>query len=226
MILNIYKKAAAVLLRKPILLWGLSLLSGILSSLASIACGIIPGLAIVISLLLSTSMTMVYLHGYRGEKVKSSMLFECFKDWGTIKRVSCGLGWMVLWLIVWCMVPFVGPIVAIVKAYGWRLTPYILVYEPNVPIMDAIKVSAKRTKGYKGKMLGADLLIYAILFVGFFLLGLLSAIPFIGILFGLVTFLVSVIVALLLNLFLGLVQAAFYEEINANRAKAEIPENI
>lgn len=226
MILNIYKKAAAVLLRKPILLWGLSLLSGILSSLASIACGIIPGLAIVISLLLSTSMTMVYLHGYRGEKVKSSQLFECFKDWGTIKRVSCGLGWMILWLIVWCMVPIVGPIIAIVKAYGWRLTPYILVYEPNVPIMDAIKVSAHRTKGYKGKMLGADLLVYGILLVAFFLLGLLAAIPFIGGLFSMVIVILWIVVALFLNLFMGLVQAAFYEEINAHRAQAQIPENI
>ena len=226
MIISIYKKAAAVLLRKPILLWGLSLLSGILTSLASIACGIIPGLALVVSLLLTTSMTMVYLHGYRGEKIKSSQLFECFKDWATIKRVSCGMGWMILWLIVWCMVPIVGPIVAIVKAYGWRLTPYILVYEPKVPIMDAIKVSAKRTQGYKGKMLGADLLIYAVLIVAFLVLGLLSSIPYIGVLFALVTFIVSVLVSLLLNLFMGLVQSAFYEEINANREKEQIPENV
>ena len=226
MILNIYKKAAAVLMRKPILLWGLSLLSSILSSLASIACGIIPGLAVVVSLLLSTSMTMVYLHGYRGEKVKSSMLFECFKDWGTIKRVSCGLGWMILWLIVWCLVPIVGPIIAIVKAYGWRLTPYILVLEPNVPIMDAIKVSAKRTKGYKGKMLGADLLIYGILFVAGLVLTLLSQIPILGILFGFANVVVSIVTVLFLNLFLGLVQSAFYEEINANRAMPQIPENV
>ena len=226
MILNIYKKAAAVLLRKPILLWGLSLLSGILSSLASIACGIIPGLAVVVSLLLSTSMTMVYLHGYRGEKVKSAMLFECFKDWNTIKRVSCGLGWMILWLIVWCLVPIVGPIIAIVKAYGWRLTPYILVLEPNVPIMDAIKVSAKRTKGYKGKMLGAHLLIYGILFVAGLVLTLLSQIPVLGILFGFANVVVSIATALFLNLFLGLVQSAFYEEINANREKPQIPENV
>ena len=226
MILNIYKKAAAVLMRKPILLWGLSLLSGILSSLASIACGIIPGLAVVVSLLLSTSMTMVYLHGYRGEKVKSAMLFECFKDWNTIKRVSCGLGWMILWLIVWCLVPIVGPIIAIVKAYGWRLTPYILVLGPNVPIMDAIKVSAKRTKGYKGKMLGADLLIYGILFVAGLVLTLLSQIPILGILFSFANVVVSIATALFLNLFLGLVQSAFYEEINANRAKPQIPENV
>lgn len=226
MILNIYKKAATVLLKKPILLWGLSLLSSILTGLASVACGMVPALAIVVTLLLNTSMTMVYLHGYRGEKVKSSMLFECFKDWATIKRVSCGLGWMILWLIVWSMVPFVGPIIAIVKLYGWRLTPYILVYEPNVPIMDAIKVSAKRTKGYKAKMLGADLLVYGILIVAYLILGLLAAIPFIGMLFGMVLVILSIVVALLLNLFMGLVQAAFYEEINANRKKPEIPENV
>lgn len=226
MILNIYKKAAAVLLRKPILLWGLSLLSSILTTLASIACGIIPGLALVISLLLNTSMTMVYLHGYRGEKIKSSQLFECFKDWNTIKRVSCGLAWMTLWQIVWCLVPIAGPIIAIVKTYGWRLTPYILVYEPNVPIMDAIKVSAKRTKGYKGKMLGADLLVYGILFVAGLVLTLLGKIPFLGILFDFANILVSIASILFLNLFLGLVQSAFYEEINANREKAQIPENV
>ena len=217
MILSIYKKAAAVLMKKPILLWGLSLLSGILSSLAGIACGIIPALSLVVSLLLSTSMTMVYLHGYRGEKIKSSQLFECFKDWATIKRVSCGLGWMILWLIVWSMVPIIGPIIALVKAYSWRLTPYILVYEPEVPIMDAIKVSANRTSGYKGKMFGADILIYGILFAAFLVLSLLSAIPFIGVLFRLVLIVLILAVALFINLFMGLVQSAFYEEINANR---------
>ena len=124
------------------------------------------------------------------------------------------------------MVPIVGPIIAIVKAYGWRLTPYILVYEPNVPIMDAIKVSAKRTQGYKGKMLGADLLVYAILFAAVLVLGLLAAIPFIGVLFGLVLFIVGVVAALFLNLFMGLVQSAFYEEINSNRAAEQIPENV
>ncbi len=226
MVLNIYKKAAAVLMKKPILLWGLSLLSSILTSLASAACGIIPGLALVVSLLLSTSMTMVYLHGYRGEQVKSAQLFECFKDWGTIKRVSCGLGWMILWLIVWCMVPVIGPIIAVVKAYGWRLTPYILVYEPEVPIMDAIKVSAKRTDGFKGKMFCADILVFGILFGTYLILGLLAAIPFIGVLFGLVLFIVTVVVALFLNLFMGLVQSAFYEEINAKRTAPQIPESV
>ena len=59
MIISIYKKAAAVLLKKPILLWGLSLLSAILSGLASAMCGMVPGLAIVVSLLLTTSIHYV-----------------------------------------------------------------------------------------------------------------------------------------------------------------------
>ena len=92
--------------------------------------------------------------------------------------------------------------------------------------MDAIKVSAKRTQGYKGKMLGADLLIYGILIVAGLLLSLLSQIPFIGVLFGFVNVVVTIVSVLFLNLFMGLVQSAFYEEINANRAKAQIPENV
>lgn len=226
MIISIYKKAAAVLLKKPILLWGLSLLSSILSGLTSVVCGIVPGLAIVVSLLLTTSMTMVYLHGYRGEEVKSSQLFECFKDWATIKRVACGMCWMLLWVFVWALVPIVGPILAIIKMYSWRLTPYILVYEPEVSIMDAIKVSGKRTQGYKGKMLGADLLVYGILIVAYLVLGLLSAIPILGAVFSLALVLVTIAVALFLNLFMGLVQSAFYEEIQANNAAPSIPENI
>jgi polyribonucleotide nucleotidyltransferase len=95
-----------------------------------------------------------------------------------------------------------------------------------VPIMDAIKVSAKRTKGYKGKMLGADLLIYGILFVAGLILTLLSQIPILGILFGFANVVVSIVTALFLNLFLGLVQSAFYEEINAKRAMPQIPENV
>ena len=139
MFMTIYRRAFSVLMKKPLKLWGISLLGILLAGVLGGLCGAaIPGLALAVGLLIGTGLTMVFLRGYRGEDVNTTMLFECFKDWATIKRVSCGMGWMILWLIVWCLVPIVGPIVAIVKAYGWRLTPYILVYEPKVPIMDAI----------------------------------------------------------------------------------------
>lgn len=99
MIMMIYKRALAVLMRKPIKLWGISLLACFLTPVLTGLCGVaIPGLGLAISLLLSTSMLMVYLHGYRGEDVQVLQLFDCFKDWATVKRVVLGLAWMYLWV--------------------------------------------------------------------------------------------------------------------------------
>ncbi|MBQ3252261.1 MAG: hypothetical protein IJB02_03350 [Oscillospiraceae bacterium] len=214
MIMTIYSRALKVLLKKPLKLWGLSLLSVALSGLFSALCGVaIPALGIGVSLLMTTSMTMVYLYGYRGEEVKAVQLFSCFKDWNTIKRVLCGMGWMALWIFLWGLIPIVGPIFAMIRSYEYRLTPYILVTEPEVSVTDAIKVSSARTKGYKGKMFLADFL-YGVFFgLTCFVLGLFAAIPYIGVLFGIALFVAYIAYIALSPLFLGLVQAAFYEEI-------------
>lgn len=215
MIMTIYKRALAVLMKKPLKLWGISLLAGVLTPVLTGLCGVaIPGLGLAVSLLLSTSMTMVYLHGYRGEDVQVLQLFDCFKDWNTIKRVVLGLAWMLLWIFLWGLIPIAGPFIAIVRSYEYRLTPYILITEPEVSITDAIKVSSQRTYGYKLKMWGAEVLFYVIIFVAFFILGLLSAIPVLGVLIALAAALAMIAVLLLSPLFLGLVQAAFYEEIS------------
>lgn len=216
MIKTIYLRAAKVLAKKPFVLWGISLLHGLLSVVVSVLVGIIPGLALAFTWLLSTSMTMIFLYGYRGEEVKSTQLFECFKDWATIKRVLCGMGWMHLWIFLWSLIPVAGIVFGIIRSYEYRLTPYILVTEKDVAITDAIKVSKARTKGFKGKMFGADILVYVLIFAVSLVLGLLSAIPFIGVLFAIVSFVFTVAVALFVGLFLGLVQAAFYEEINTS----------
>lgn len=213
MIFKIYGKALKVLMKKPIRLWGISLLSVILSGVFTFLFGAVLGVSIAIGMLFTTSMTMVYLHGYRGEEVKAVHIFDCFKDWGTIKRVLCGMGWMALWIFIWGLIPIVGPIFAIIRTYEYRLTPYILVQEPDVAPTEAIKLSKERTKGYKGSMFLADFLFGVAFGVVSLILTLLGLIPFIGILFGIVLFVISVLYALLSNLFLGLVQAAYYEEI-------------
>ncbi len=224
LIKTIYKRAGAVLAKKPFTLWGISLLCGVLTGVAGMLCGIIPILSLCIGLLLSTSMTMIFLRGYRGEDVRAVQLFDCFKDWKTIKRVLCGLGWMFLWIFLWSLIPVVGWIFAIVRVYRYRLTPYILVYEPDVAITDAIKVSEKRTYGYKGKMFGADVLVFVAYFVVFLVLSLLSMIPYLGILFSLVLIVVNIVFCLFIGLYMGLVQSAFYEEImNASAKKAYCP---
>ena len=215
MLMTIYGRALAVLMKKPLKLWGLSLLSVCLTGVLSALCGFaIPGLALAVTLLLTTSMTMVYLAGYRGEEVRTVQLFSCFKDWQTIKRVTLGLSWMALWVFLWGLIPIVGPIFALIRAYQYRLTPYILITEPEVSITDAIKVSKERTNGYKLQMFLADFLIDIAYFVAVYILGILSGIDVIGILFALVVLALSICYAALRPLFGGLVQAAFYEEIS------------
>ena len=213
MIFTIYKRALAVLMKRPLALWGISLLSIVLCSMTTALFAGALGIALAINLLLTTSMTMVYLHGYRGEGVKVVQLFDCFKDWSTIKRVLGGMLWMFLWTFIWGLIPIAGPIIAIMKFYEYRLTPYILVTEPDVPITEAIKVSSQRTNGWKGKMFGAEILVVVFILAAYLVLGLLSAIPVLGALFALALVLLHICVCVLIALFYGLIQAAFYEEI-------------
>ena len=220
MLMTIYGRAFKVLLQKPFKLWGISLLAILLTSALTALCGVaIPVLGIAVALLLSTSMTMIFLRGYRGEDVNVTDLFACFKDWNTIKRVVLGLGWMALWIFLWSLIPIVGPIIALIRAYEYRLTPYILVYEPDVSITDAIKVSSQKTKGYKLQMWLADF-VYVLFFIAaVIVLGLLSAIPYLGILFALALIFIYIAFVALAPLFAGLVQSAFYEEITAANSR-------
>ncbi len=216
MVMSVYKKALAVLAKKPFKLWGISLLSGVLTTVLTFLFGATIGIALALNLLITTSMTMVYLYGYKGEDVKVVQLFDCFKDWATIKRVVCGMAWMSLWIFLWGLIPIVGVFFVIVKGYAYRLTPYILVHEQDIPLTEAIKVSEKRTKGFKGKMFLADFLPYVFIFVASLVLGLLCVIPVIG---ALLLFVFEICVIAFTPLFFGLVQAAFYVEIdNINKS--------
>lgn len=222
MIKTIYRRAFAVCMKKPFKFWGISLLAGLFSGLITAFFGIIPGVAICLQLLLSVGTTMVYLHGYRGEEVETLQLFDAFKDGATAKRTLGGMGWMFLWIFVWGLIPVVGPIFAMIRTYEYRLTPYILVQEPDIRPTDAIKVSKERMNGWKAKMFLAELLPVLILLAVLLVLGLLGLIPFVGILFRLLLILFFIACALLLPFFLGLVEAAFYEEITNPTPAAEL----
>ncbi|MBO5306286.1 MAG: hypothetical protein J6B12_05930 [Clostridia bacterium] len=226
MILSIYRKALAIIAQKPFRLLGVAWLSSLLSLIVSILFGAVIGVALAINLAISTSMTLVFLRGYRGITPRAVDLFYCLKDWQTAKRVICGMAWQTLWIFLWALIPLVGWIIAIVKAYSWRLTPYILANEPTVPATQAIHVSAQRTYGYRGAMFGADILVYVCIFIISFVLSLLANIPYIGGTFLLLYILFSLTSVLLSPLFVGLVKAAFYEEIMAKpSSKASAEEN-
>lgn len=216
MLMTIYKRAFAVLMKKPLKLWGISLLGALLTSVLGSLCGVaIPALAIAVGMLLSTAMTVIFLKGYRGEEVEVTDLFACFKDWQTIKRVVLGMSWMALWIFLWALIPIVGPIFALIRMYEYRLTPYILIFEPEVPITEAIKISSQKTKGYKLQMWLADFVFVLVIFAANIVLTILCLIPVLGILIALAMMLANLAVIALAPLFVGLVQAAFYEEITA-----------
>ena len=234
MITKIYRQALAAVMKKPFKLWGILLLGGFLCSVMAVLFLAVPAVAIAINLGISTSITMIFLYSYRGQEPCAADLFECLKDGQTAKRTVGGMAWMALWIFLYGLIPVVGPILAIVKTYAYRLTPYILVLEPEIKITEAYKVSESRTFGYKGKMFGADFLAGVILSAidigGLILVTIGEEInDGVAALFALLFLVVNLFVAFVFPLFIGFVQAAFYEEIMGkvrffeSRAKAADP---
>ena len=212
-ILSVYKKVLAVFKEKPFLLWGLSLLAVLLEAIGVVLCGPVLLLGLAIVFLFDAAVALIYLRGYRRQQVETSMLFDTFRSWDTVKRVVLGMGWMHLWILIWGLIPIAGIYFAIKKAYAFRLTPYILIFEPEVSVTDAIKVSEQRTEGYKGKMFLSELLVFAAVILCVLILGSFAAIRYIGWIFALVLFVFILCVAAFKSMFLGLLRAAYYEEI-------------
>ena len=221
MFLKKYKQALDVILKKPIMLWGLSLLSVVITVLLSIVTAPIFILGTAISVLVSCGMVKVYLDGLKGKEVNSDQLFAAFNK--NALRVIGAMAWMGLWIVIWAMVPIAGPIIAIVKSYSYKFVPYIVMTRPDVTATQALRLSMEMTKGKKGQMFLADLCFYGGIFVVSFVLGLFAAIPFIGILFGLVAFVFTVAVSLFSPIFVGLYSAAFYDDAEV---KEEVPANV
>ena len=214
MIKTIYQRAIAVLVKKPIRLWAIGLLGAVLVAFLGVLGGAVPIIGTILTTPAQIGLLMVYLHGYRGEEVYSAQLLEVYeKKDDTWKRVVIGMLWKDLWVFIWALIPVAGIVIAIIKNYQYRLTPYILVQEPEVKATDAIKLSKERTKGYVGAMFGADILPYVAVGIVVIILAALARIRFIGWLFGIVLVVVILACVLFMKLFLGLVGAAFYEEL-------------
>lgn len=209
MVISAYKKALALLLKKPFRLWGISLLGGLLAGLAGFL-GVLPIVVIPVVLVLGYGMTVVYYKGLHGEEVNSDLLFLGFRDFW---KTAGTMGWMGLWTLIWSPVPVAN----LVKVYSYRFVPYLLMTRPELTATEALRVSMSETKGYRWKLLGADLLAPIGLAVAFLVLWLLSLIPFIGVLFTIVAGLLSLACGLLLPLFMGLVQAEMFDEVQEER---------
>lgn len=223
MISNLYQKTFSVLMKRPLRLWGITLLSSVLLVVVHIGFIGIPAVGFCALLLLEASMSMIYLNSYRtGLEPKTAYLFAAFRK-DRIWRVLGGMAWMYLWIFLWFLIPVVGFVFAAIRAYEYRFVPYILMTRDDVRPTEAIKVSKAETMGYKGKLFGADLLLEGAYFVVILLLSLLSMIPYVGIVFTILRIVLTVVFGVLAPLFLGILHAAFYVEIQNRRAAGQQP---
>ena len=223
MFVDAYKKALDVIMKKPFMLWGLSLLGALIVIIAGVVCGVVPALAIAVGYLVTAGLAKIYLDGLKGKEVNSEQLFAGFNK--NCVRIAGALAWKDLWIIIWALVPIVGPFVAVVKSYSYRFVPYIIMTKPEIKATEALKLSMKMTEGKKMQMFLADLCFFGAIFVASFVLGLLSAIPYIGILFALVLFAFSVVVGALSGIFVGLYQASFYPDEEEAAPASEVEFN-
>ncbi len=213
MIGYVLKKALGVLARKPIMLWGVSLLSAIVVMLVRSLGAAFPLLTIPLVITIQAGMSALYLDGYNGKEISAKQLFRGFTK-ECVGRVPAGMCWYQLWVYIWALVPIVN----IVKGYSYSFTPYILLSRPDISPMDALKVSMRETYGYKTKLFLADLLIVAIVILAILVLAILAMIPILGVLLFIVG-IVSIII--FLPLFVGIVRAGFYQEVqNGNFRQA------
>ena len=220
MVSSIYKKTFSVLMKRPFRLWGISLLAEFLCLVAYAGFIGVPAAAFCAALLLSASMSMIFLNSYRtGLEPKTSYLLASFKK-DRILRVLGGMAWMQLWIFLWSLIPIVGIVFGIIRMYEYRFVPYILMTRDDVKPTDAIKISKQETMGYKGKMFGADILLGAVYLGVFLVFTLLGEIPYLGVLFRILWVLIAIAYGLLAPLFSGIMQAAFYVEIQNRRAAA------
>ena len=207
---DFYLQALEVLKKKPIRLWGISLLYLVIAYLISILGAMVPIISLPIVLVLSLGFTGVILNGLHGEDVHSEQLFQSFRK-DVVARNAGGMCWMELWTLIWCFVPVMN----IIKYYSYCLTPYILLTDKEIGPTEALKKSMRMTDGYKGKMFGADILIAVAIWVVFLVLVLFSEIPYVGWIFAIVLVLVYLAIVLFLPLFINLVHASIFEAINA-----------
>ena len=208
-VFDFYRKAFAILAKKPIKLWGLSLLYLFIAAIVSSLGSFVPIITIPIVLLLGLGFTGILLKGYHGQEVQTAQLFEGFRK-EEIVRNAGGLCWQELWTLIWAFVPVMN----IIKYYSYSFTPYILLTDKDIPATEALRKSMRMTDGYKGKLFGADVLCVVGLILALIILGVLAQIRYIGWIFGIACFLLYVAAILFLPIFLGLVHTAFFDEIS------------
>lgn len=223
MFIKKYLAALKVLLKKPVMLWGLSLLLALLSGIGALLTASVPVACYIVGYLFALGGIKLYMDGLKGKEVNSKQLFAAFNR-NFIKSAGA-MAWKDLWSFIWGFVPVYG----VIKHLSYRFVPYIINARPDISSFDALKLSMKLTQGKKLQLWLADLVYFAVVFSLLLVFGLLAIVPYIGFFFLLHFLVILIVVVLFSNIFTGLYRAAFFSEeelenlLNAEASAAEIP---
>ena len=127
---------------------------------------IASALQLVVSVLITGSLmvgaSMYSLRFKRGEDPGVSVLFEGFKHYGATLGLYL---WYVLWVVLWTLLLIIP---GIIKSVSYSMCFYVMADNPKIGTKNALNISKKITKGYKGKIF-----VFYLGFVGWSLLALL-----------------------------------------------------
>ena len=208
MIKAIYGRCSDTLKTNFTRIWGFSLLGTLLILLAT-WMGILPIISVPVAAVLYASMEIIYLNKLNGKEPESEELFKGFKNFW---HVAGGMCWMYLWIFIWALIPIAGVVMAVIKTYTYRFTPYILMNEPETSPTEALKKSIKMTNGYRGKMFLAEFLIGLGISLVSIILTSLGMLRGIGFVFAFIEFIFILAAFVFVPVFMGLVRACFYQE--------------
>jgi hypothetical protein len=210
---EVFSKSFAFLFKKPMLLWGLSLIFALMVWIAIVGSLFIPMVWFPIVAVLFLGMCNIFIRGYRGQEISATLLFEGFGK-GRFLRNAGGIGWMELWILIWALIPIVGPIFAVIKGLSYCFVPFIMLNEPDIQATEALKKSMAMTDGYKSKM-----------FWTFFLMGLcvgFAIIVLVVISIPMITLVITIpallIIYALLPLLYGTVFAVMYDKVSREKS--------
>ena len=117
-----------------------------------------------IDLPLIVNMCGTYIKVYTREETSVGEMFTNFPV-NYLRKVG-GMAWMLLWVYIWSLL-FIIP--GIVKGIAYSMTSFILAQYPNVTARQALKLSMRMTKGYKGR-----LFVMYLSFIGWMMLSVLT----------------------------------------------------
>ncbi|MGM0397153.1 MAG: DUF975 family protein [Bacillota bacterium] len=118
---------------------------------------------IIIGNALQVGEKRFFLRGFEND-VKIGNLFSTFKK-GQWLPIAGKIFLLELYIFLWTLLLIIP---GIIKYYQYRMVPYILSEDPEMPLREAIEISTRMTDGQKG-----DIFLLDLSFIGWYLLGLL-----------------------------------------------------